>query len=132
MLPSRSRFLAKAQLTFHTTKTENRSSVFPIISLQQMFTISKIISLCTFCPPGRQTRTFVVTACCPNHQAIVMRQAWLSYNNIYLILNSWSITLLTPHLPETMQHSFYHSIPYLPLRTGPTPERTKTTLTTRE
>ena len=48
------------------------------------------------------------------------------------MLNSWSVTMLTPYLLETMQHTFCYSIPHLLLRTGPTLERARIMLTTYE
>ena len=57
----------QAQLTLHTTKTENRPSIFPTISSKLKFTISKNIGLCRFCLPGKRSRTFVVTTCCAKH-----------------------------------------------------------------
>ena len=52
----------------------------------------------------------MVAPCRAKHQAIDTLSVWLSYNNVYLILNSWSITQLTSHFPETMQHNFCHYI----------------------
>ena len=79
----------------------------------------------------KQIRISAVGLCHANQYTTNTWKVRLCYYNTYLILNSWSITLLAFHLPGAMPHTFCAYLdPFL--RIGQTPQGTKATLTTRE
>ena len=58
MVPSRSRVLAEAQLELYFTKTAKLGLLsLPSLVFNKKFTKSKLVRLCKFSPPGKQTRT---------------------------------------------------------------------------
>ena len=77
-----------------------RLSISPIIGLQQKLHDSIIDKLMYILGTRISTYEF----CRANLQATDTQEVWLCYYTLYLILNSWSVTLLTFHLSRAMTH----------------------------
>ena len=79
--------------------------------LTKKFTASELPSLYMFFTTGKWTPIFAVELCHANHWATDMEYVWISCNNIYLILNSRSVTLFPFHFNTLFVPRFHtHSL----------------------
>ena len=67
----------------------------PSLVFNKNFTISEWASKYMFCTPRTRTLISALESCRVNYYATDVWIVWLSYNNILLILNSWSVTHTT-------------------------------------
>ena len=78
-----------------------------------------------FCPTAKRTWKTALESCYANHQATNIHLLQLSYNSLFPILNSWSVTQLTFHFPQAIQHIFLRKFHIYPLEQDQHPKELK-------